>query len=70
LLPPRDKRYIADLAADLFGLVKSHESNSEILEHISKLLPDLLRAFALKLGHKAQTQMHRDISFWVHKYRG
>lgn len=70
-LPPlRDKGYIDDLAADLFSTVKSYESNRETLERISEVLLDLLRAFALKLGHKAQTPMHRDVSFFVHKNRG
>jgi len=69
LLPPRDKGYITELAAELFGIVKSCESDMETLGRISEMLPDLLRAFALKLGHKAQTPMHRDVSFFVHKYR-
>lgn len=68
-LPPRDERFIDELAADLFGTVKSYESNRETLERISEVLPDLLRAFALKLGHKAQTPTHRDVSYFVHKYR-
>ncbi|KAF2690251.1 hypothetical protein K458DRAFT_280092, partial [Lentithecium fluviatile CBS 122367] len=65
----RDKGYIADLAAELFGTVNSIESDKETLKRISEMLPDLLRAFALKLGHKAQSPMHRDVSFFVHKYR-
>jgi hypothetical protein len=69
LPPPQDKGCIAELAAELFGTVKSRESDKQTLERISEMLPDLLRAFALKLGHKAQTPMHRDVSFFVHKYR-
>ena len=67
--PLRDKGYVADLAAELFGTVKSYESDRETLKRISEMLPDLLRAFALKLGHRAQTPMHRDVSYFVHKYR-
>ena len=70
LSPPRHRGYITELAAELFGTVKYFQLDRETLERISKMLPELLRAFALKLGHKAQTQMHRDVSFFVHKYRG
>ena len=69
LPPPQDKGYIPELAAELFDAVKPYELDRETLERISEMLPDLLRAFALKLGHKAQTPMHRDVSFLVHKYR-
>ncbi len=69
LPPPRDKGYIADLAVELFNSIQPCESRRGTLERISELLPDLLRAFALKLGYKAQTLMHRDISFFVHKHR-
>ena len=63
------KEYMIELAAELFGELKIHASDLGIKEHISGFLPDLLRAFALKLGHKAETQDHLDISFFVHKYR-
>jgi serine/threonine protein kinase len=66
---PRDKSYITDLAVDLFSIVQSCEADKNSLTRISELLPDLLRAFALKLGRNAQTSMHRDVSFFVHKYR-
>ena len=66
---PRNKEYISQLALDLFNSIKSYESDRNTLKRISGKLPDLLRAFALKIGHKAQSQMHRDISFFVHKHR-
>jgi hypothetical protein len=66
---PWDKGYITHLATDLFDTIKSYTSDVETLRRVSKLLPDLLRAFALKLGHKAQTSMQRDVSYFVHKYR-
>jgi hypothetical protein len=65
----RDKEYITKLAAELFYTVKSYHSDRKTLRRISEILPDLLRAFALKLGHKAQIQMQRDVSYFVHKYR-
>ena len=65
----RTKEYMTELAAELFGVLKIQKPDLQTKEHMSRFLPDLLRAFALKLGHKAQTQDHLDISFFVHKYR-
>ena len=69
LPPPRYKDYIVDLATELFSTVNSCEPNRESLERIGEMLPDLLRAFALKIGHKAETSMQRDVSYFVHKHR-
>jgi hypothetical protein len=69
----RNDLYISKLAVDLWEIVKAYQSDREALARISELLPDLLKAFALKLGHKAESkansQMHRDVSYFVHKYR-
>ncbi|CZR60699.1 uncharacterized protein PAC_10595 [Phialocephala subalpina] len=71
LLPLRDKSFIDDLAAELFSTIKlSSESERATLERISEKLPDLLRSFALKIGYKPHTPMHRDVSYFVQKYRG
>ncbi|KAF3258160.1 hypothetical protein TWF217_005852 [Orbilia oligospora] len=48
------ENYISELAAVLF-----HEIP----------LPELLKAFTLKVGYNAPGQMHRDIMFFVHKHR-
>ena len=69
LPPPRDNAYVADLAAELFSTIKPFEAERDTLEHIFQILPGLLRAFALKLGHRAQSQIHRDVYYFVHKYR-
>lgn len=65
----RDERYISDLAADLFEAVKPHHSDVETLERLSEQLPALLRTFAVKVGHQAQTQTHLDVSYFVQKHR-
>ncbi|KAI9685935.1 MAG: hypothetical protein M1822_004213 [Bathelium mastoideum] len=65
----RDEGYISDLAKELFSALKPCKPDGDTLERISEMFPDLLRAFALKLGHEAQTPMHRDVSFFVHKNR-
>ncbi|KAE8315062.1 TEA/ATTS domain family-domain-containing protein [Aspergillus transmontanensis] len=49
--------YISELADGLFT------------KRIFQILPELLRAFALKVGHNAPSQMHRDVMFFIHKNR-
>ncbi|RSL81851.1 hypothetical protein CEP52_017103 [Fusarium oligoseptatum] len=36
---------------------------------ISEILPELLKAFALKVGYDGPTQMHRDVMAFVHRHR-
>ncbi|KAF3904310.1 hypothetical protein ABW20_dc0105558 [Dactylellina cionopaga] len=64
------KRYIAELADALFDGVPAEQPDSRALERVSMVLPELLKAFALKLGYSAPTQMHRDVMVFVHKNRG
>jgi hypothetical protein len=65
----RDKGFITDLAAKLFGVVNCPGITEDALNRISKLLPGLLRAFAVKVGYQAQTSMHRDVMFYVRRER-
>ncbi|RYP58420.1 hypothetical protein DL769_008959 [Monosporascus sp. CRB-8-3] len=64
-----EESYISELADDLFKTVCSEQFDGQIMERISGILPKLLKAFALKLGHNALSQMHRDVMFLVHKHR-
>lgn len=66
---PHDERYITDLAQDLYGSIKYHSLDSETLRHICDVLPNLLRAFAVKVGYSTRTQTPREVSYFVHKYR-
>jgi hypothetical protein len=61
--------YISELADDLFSKVCFLLSDVETMESISRALPELLKAFALRVGYNAPTQMHRDVMFFVHKNR-
>ena len=61
--------YISELAGDLFTKVSSWQPDSMTMERISEVLPELLRAFALKVGHNAPSQMHRDVMVFIHKNR-
>ncbi|KAF3237705.1 hypothetical protein TWF192_010814 [Orbilia oligospora] len=62
--------YISELADALFREACPDQPCDEALERISRDLPDLLKAFALKIGCNAPSQMHRDVMFFVHKNRG
>jgi hypothetical protein len=65
---PEDRNYIDDLATNLFAVVHAFEPNRLTLEHISHILPDLLKTFALKVGYKPQSSMHLDVSYFIFKY--
>ena len=67
--PLRDEHYLSELAGELFGVIRSHKLDSKTSRNIVEQLPELLRAFALKVGHRAQSPMHRDISYFVYKRR-
>ncbi|KAK4060353.1 hypothetical protein Trihar35433_10217 [Trichoderma harzianum] len=61
--------YIWELADDLSKNVGSLIVDEVTRAKISDILPELLKVFALKIGYDGQTQMHRDIMAFVHKYR-
>jgi hypothetical protein len=64
-----DKRYIDELAEQLFGVVNCPGLARDVLDRVSRLLPDLLRAFAVQVGYQAPSPMHRDVMFYVRKDR-
>ncbi|KAK6335930.1 hypothetical protein TWF730_003305 [Orbilia blumenaviensis] len=68
--PSAKEHYISQLADALSYGIRTHQLDSETLGRISIVLPELLKIFALKVGYNASSQTHRDIMFFVHKYRG
>jgi hypothetical protein len=46
-----DKGYIGELAEQLFGVVNCPGLTQDALNRVSRLLPDLLRAFAVQVGY-------------------
>ncbi len=52
-----------ELADDLYDNVSYWNPDFNTKERIATVLPDLLRDFALKIGHNAETQMHRNVWF-------
>ena len=57
------------MASDLFGSLSPYQSDGRTLKRISETIPELLKTFALKVGYGAETQMHRDIAYFVRRYR-
>ncbi|KAK0646785.1 hypothetical protein B0T16DRAFT_493694 [Cercophora newfieldiana] len=69
-LSPLDQDdYVRDLAIELLKHAAIDASDPESLKRVSSALPELLRAFALKLGYQASSQFQRDVMFFVHKRR-
>jgi hypothetical protein len=64
-----DKGYIGELAEQLFGVVNCPGLTRDALDRVSRLLPDLLRAFAVQVGYQAPSPMHRDVMYYVRKDR-
>ncbi|KAF5678711.1 nucleoside phosphorylase [Fusarium heterosporum] len=65
----KKQMYISELAHDLFIKVGPIDVEQISKAELSTTLPQLLQAFALKLGYQAPSQMHRDMMAFVHKYR-
>lgn len=58
--------YVSELAADLFSKLPME---STTLNRVASILADRLGEFALKVGHQAPSQMHRDVMAFIHRYR-
>jgi hypothetical protein len=57
------------LAVDLFNRVSLKGNDKESINRICEYLPGLLKTFAMKVGFKGPSQIHRDVMCFVHKYR-
>jgi hypothetical protein len=66
----KKESYIEEFVDDLVARVRELQPDEETLNRISALLPDLLKAFALRVGYNAPSRMHRDVMYFIHKYRG
>lgn len=61
--------YISEFADNLFSKFRDEKVDQQTMERILSILTELLKAFALKLGHNASSQMQRDVMYFVHRYR-
>jgi hypothetical protein len=70
-LPNSEKGdFITEMADELLSKVLSENPDNQTVERISAILPELLSAFALKVGCNAESQMHLDVMVFIHKNRG
>jgi hypothetical protein len=69
ITPNTLQAYIQWFAQDIYEKVSSMGICGTALDKISRILPELLKAFALKSGHNPSIQQHRDVMYFVHKYR-
>lgn len=65
---PVKENYIAELAEEIAKATRPFQPD-DALERISEVLPHLLKAFALSLGHAKSSQTYRDIMVFLHKHR-
>ncbi|PKY06683.1 hypothetical protein P168DRAFT_232537 [Aspergillus campestris IBT 28561] len=63
------KGYIDELANDLVHVVEPYKENDDVLPHVFEALPELLRAFALTLGHSSSSRTQRDMMVFIHRHR-
>jgi hypothetical protein len=69
LIDQKVDSYASALAGDIIKRLKVEDLDSSATEILCSALPRLLRAFATKLGYEAPSQTHRDVMFFIHKYR-
>jgi hypothetical protein len=68
--PPFQKEnYIFELARDLRNSLKLEHPTPQTSRKITNALPELLKAFAIKVGYNAPNQRRRNIMWFVYKYR-
>jgi len=61
--------YVSELARNLTRALDLGQLQPDALDHILGELPALLKTFACRIGHEAPSQIHRDIMFFLTKYR-
>ncbi|KAL7658266.1 hypothetical protein ACMYSQ_004399 [Aspergillus niger] len=61
--------YLEELANEVIYAVRPYRLGSGVVEHIHKILPDLLETFALGLGQFSSIQAYRDVMAFIHEYR-
>ncbi|KID99359.1 Pfs domain protein, partial [Metarhizium majus ARSEF 297] len=57
------------LADDLFNKAFTENPDEDGLDRIEKLLPQLLKTFAIKVGSGGPTQIYRDVMVFVRRHR-
>ncbi|KAK5422308.1 hypothetical protein LTR06_000565 [Exophiala xenobiotica] len=60
--------YVCELADNLYGKVDIAGQTLHRVKQICEDIPWLLKTLALRIGHNASTQMHRDVMYFAHKH--
>ncbi|KAL6400185.1 homeobox protein hoy1 [Ilyonectria robusta] len=64
--PARAQTYISEICNDIYSKLNDCV-NAKTWPVVSKILPDLIKAFAVRLGNDCAVQVNRDIMCFVHQ---
>ncbi|KAB5583566.1 hypothetical protein GE09DRAFT_1079320, partial [Coniochaeta sp. 2T2.1] len=64
----KTQRYISEFVDHLFGKIKLQMEDGNV-DRLVDCLPDLLQAFALKIGQSSATRGHYEVMYFVYKHR-
>ncbi|KAF5642374.1 hypothetical protein F52700_3170 [Fusarium sp. NRRL 52700] len=66
---PEKNQYISKLVDHLATKTRTVKTDKETQSRVSAILPDLLKAFALRLGGQDTTSIHREAMAFIYKHR-
>ncbi|KAH7151914.1 hypothetical protein B0J13DRAFT_251562 [Dactylonectria estremocensis] len=69
IAPAGAQSYIAEICSDIYSNLNDC-INAKMWPLVSKILPDLLKAFAVRLGSDCGLQANKDVMYFVHKRHG
>ena len=64
--PANAQNYISDLSHHIHGNLQEHVDSGGRSE-LCRSLPELIKAFAIKIGCENASQLNRDIMYFIHK---
>lgn len=64
----RTERYVAEFVDHLFGKLRDHLERG-CVGRLVACLPNLLKAFAVKIGQSSSDRLHYEVMYFVHKHR-
>ena len=62
----RTQNYITDLCSDIYCEIRQY-FDAKLWSTISRALPGLIKAFAIKIGYDSSAQVNREIMYFIHK---
>ena len=65
----RSLSYMEHLANDLYAEVSKVQCDPQSIQTLSRLLPELLQQFALRIGQEVPRKDGREVMYYVHKHR-